>query len=50
MPNLLWWIVVILVVCWLAGFGFGFGGGLIHLLLIVIVIVVIFQLLQNRRA
>jgi hypothetical protein len=50
MGNLLWLIIVILVILWLAGFALHFGGGLIHLLLVIAVIVLIVQLLTGRRA
>jgi hypothetical protein len=48
--NLLWIIIVILVLMWLAGFAMHFGGGLIHLILVIAVIVVIFQLVTGRRS
>jgi hypothetical protein len=48
---MLWTILVILVVLWLAGFGLGIGGGtpLIHLLLVLAVIVLIYNLVSGRR-
>jgi hypothetical protein len=46
---MLWSIIVILVVLWLAGFAFHIAGGLIHLLLVVAVIVFIIQLVTGRR-
>jgi Family of unknown function (DUF5670) len=49
MGNLLWLIIVILVVMWLAGFAFHVGGGLIHLLLVIAVIVLVVRLLTGRR-
>jgi hypothetical protein len=47
---MLWTIVVILLVLWLAGLlgGYAFGG-LIHILLVIAVIVLVIQLLQGRR-
>lgn len=50
MGNLVWAIIVILVVLWLAGFALHFGGSLIHALLVIAVIVLIFQLITGRRA
>lgn len=50
MGNLLWAIIVILFILWLAGFAMHLGGGLIHLLLVIAVIVLIFQLITGRRA
>jgi uncharacterized membrane protein YkgB len=50
MGNLLWIIIVVLVVLWLAGFTMHVGGGLIHLLIVIAVIVLIFQLVTGRRA
>jgi len=50
MGNILWIIIVILLIGWLAGFALHVGGGLIHLLLVIAVIVLIFQLITGRRA
>ena len=48
---MLWAIVVILVVLWLAGFlAFHIAGGLIHILLVIAAIVLIYQLVTERRA
>jgi membrane protein YdbS with pleckstrin-like domain len=48
---MLWALVVILVVLWLAGFlVVHVGGGLIHLLLVIAAIVLIYQLVTGRRA
>ncbi len=49
MGNLLWLIIVILLILWIAGFAMGLGHGLIHLLLVIAVIVLIFQLITGRR-
>ena len=46
---MLWSIIVILVVLWLAGFLFHVAGGLIHLLLVIAAIVFIVQMLTGRR-
>ena len=35
MGNLLWIIIVVLVILWLAGFAMHIGGGLIHLLIVI---------------
>jgi hypothetical protein len=49
--SMLWALVVILVVLWLAGFlVVHVGGGLIHLLLVIAAIVLIYQLVTGRRA
>jgi hypothetical protein len=50
MGNLLWLIIVILFIAWLAGFALHVGGGLIHIILVVCVIAIIFQLITGRRA
>jgi hypothetical protein len=50
MGNLLWLIIVVLVILWLAGFALHIGGGLIHALLVIAVIVLIIQLITGRRA
>ncbi|HEX9406939.1 MAG TPA: lmo0937 family membrane protein [Thermoanaerobaculia bacterium] len=49
MGNLLWLIIVVLVILWLAGFAMHVGGGLIHVLLVIAVIVLIYQLVTGRR-
>jgi hypothetical protein len=49
MGNLLWLVIVVLVILWLAGFSMQIGGGLIHLLLVIAVIVLIFRLVSGRR-
>ena len=47
--NLLWLIIVVLVILWLAGFAFHIGGGLIHALLVIAVIILIIRLLTGRK-
>ena len=47
---MLWTIVAILILLWLAGFAFHVAGGLIHLLLVVALIAGLFQLFAGRRA
>ena len=48
---MLWALIVILVVLWLAGFlVVHIGGGLIHLLLVIALIVLLYQLITGRRA
>jgi hypothetical protein len=49
MGNLLWLIIVVLVILWIAGFAFSFGGSLIHALIVIAVIVLIVQLITGRR-
>jgi hypothetical protein len=47
---MLWTIVLILVIMWLAGFvAFHVGGGLIHLLLVIALVIIVYQLLTGRR-
>lgn len=46
---MLWTIILILLILWLAGFGFHVGGGLIHLLLVIALIVLIYNLTTGRR-
>ena len=50
MSGLLWIIIVVLVVLWIAGFAIHFGGGLIHLLLVIAVILLVYNLLTGRGA
>ena len=49
MGNVLWMVIVVLVILWLAGVSFGYGGSLIHVLLVIAVIVLVVQLLTGRR-
>jgi hypothetical protein len=49
--DMLWALVVILIVLWLAGFlVVHVGGALIHLLLVIAAIVLIYQVVTGRRA
>lgn len=50
MGNMLWAIVVILVILWLAGLLFHLLGGAIHLLLILAIIVAVYNVVMGRRA
>lgn len=50
MGGLLWGIVVVLFVLWLAGFLLHVGGSLIHLILIVIGILVVINFVTGRGA
>ncbi len=45
---MLWTLVVILLLLWLAGFSLNVAGGLIHALLVVAVIVAIYNLVVSR--
>ncbi|HXA20445.1 MAG TPA: lmo0937 family membrane protein [Thermoanaerobaculia bacterium] len=46
---MLWLLIMLLVILWLAGFAMHWGGPLIHLLLVVAVIVLVIQLITGRR-
>jgi len=50
MASILWAILVVVLILWLAGFLVGVGGSLIHLLLVVALILIIYNLLTGRRA
>ncbi len=50
MGGILYGIVVLLVVFWLAGFLLHVGGGLIHLLLVIALVLFVFNLLTGRGA
>jgi len=50
MGGILWIILAVVVVIWLAGFLLRFAGNAIHLLLIVAVAILIYNLLAGRRA
>ncbi len=41
-------LVLILVLCWITGYGFHLGGDFIHLLLVVVVIVIVIDVLRGR--
>lgn len=49
MGNLLWLIILVLVILWLAGFALNFGGNLIHALIVIALILVIFRLATGRK-
>lgn len=49
MPNIIWIIIIVLVVLWLAGFSLHLGGNIIHILLVVALILVIWRLATGRR-
>jgi hypothetical protein len=46
---MLWTLLVILLVLWMAGFAMEVGGGLIHLLLVVAGVIFLLNLLTGRR-
>jgi hypothetical protein len=46
--QMLWTIVVILLLFWVAGFAFSVGGGLIHALLVIALIVAVYNLVVSR--
>ncbi|MGB8204514.1 MAG: lmo0937 family membrane protein [Candidatus Baltobacteraceae bacterium] len=48
MGGLLWTVIVVLGVLWLAGFTLHFGGGLIHLLLVIALVLIVVNLLTGR--
>lgn len=50
MLNLLWTVVVILFVLWLAGFLLHIGGALIHIILVVALALMIFNFITKGRA
>lgn len=47
--NLMWLIIVILVIMWLAGFSLNVGGGIIHVLLVIALILLIVNLVGGKR-
>lgn len=50
LASLIWAIVAVLVILWLAGIGFHIGGSLIYLLLLLAIIGVVYQLSVGMRA
>ena len=49
MGNLIWLIIVILFIVWLANLAFHFAGGIIHVLLVIALILVIYRLVTGRK-
>lgn len=47
---MIWTIIGILFLLWLAGFVLNVAGGLIHLLLVVAVVLIIYRLVTGRSA
>jgi hypothetical protein len=47
--NLMWLIIVVLVIMWLAGFSLQIGGGIIHVLLVIALILLIVNLASGRK-
>jgi hypothetical protein len=47
---MIWTIIGILFLLWLAGFAFHVAGGLIHILLVVAVVLIIYRLITGRSA
>jgi hypothetical protein len=45
---MLWTLVVILLLLWLAGFSLNVAGGLIHALLVIALVVAIYNLIVSR--
>jgi hypothetical protein len=50
LASLIWAIVAVLVILWLAGLGFHIGGNLIFLLLLLAIIGVVYQFSLGMRA
>lgn len=49
MRNLLYFIAVLLIICWLIGFFAYSAGSVIHILLVIAVIVILLNIIQGRR-
>ena len=47
--DLIWLVVFIVVVLWLAGFALSIAGGAIHLLLLVALALIIYRLWTGRK-
>lgn len=50
MAGLLWAIIVIMFVFWIAGFALHIGGGLIHILLVIALVLLVFNIVTGRGA
>jgi hypothetical protein len=46
---MLWTLIVLLLLFWVAGFAFHVAGGLIHLLLVIALVLFLVQLITGRR-
>ena len=46
---MLWTLVAVFLILWLAGFSLSIGGGLIHLLLVIALVLVVLNLVTGRR-
>lgn len=46
---MLWLLILVLVILWLAGFTLTHIGGLLYLLLVVAVVILVLQLISGRR-
>lgn len=50
MNNLVWLIIIVLLVAWLAGaFVVKVGSGLIHILLVIALILIVWRLVTGKR-
>jgi hypothetical protein len=50
MFSVLWGIVLLLVIFWIAGFALHIAGGLIHLVLVLAIALAIYNFMMNRDA
>lgn len=50
MASIIWAVLVVVLILWLAGFIIGTAGSFIHLLLVVALLLIIYNLLTGRRA
>lgn len=50
MINLIWSVIVILFVLWLAGLLFSIGGAFIHIILVVALALLVFNIITKGRA
>ncbi len=50
MAGIIWALIVLMFVFWVAGFALHVGGGLIHLLLVIAVVLLIFNIVTGRGA
>jgi hypothetical protein len=47
-PDVIWIVIILLLVFWLAGVFVPFGGSLIHILLVLLVVALLFEFLYRR--
>ncbi len=50
LASILWAVIVIMILLWIAGLLFHILGGFIHILLVIAIVLIVVNLLTGRRA